>query len=215
MAKKVVKAFTKNYNGEALKAGEKMIAFEYTELDAENCTNTECIKTIRKAGRSFKVIYKAVPEEWEKDGKGAFNLKQNEELGHYDVPNSFSMDGTRDEYEEEFDAVPSVEELIVEKDEFNERLSFFKDTMFHLIEKAPKIGYGVLLAYSGSKGADFAAKLRLKHDAANNVRKVAQEILYNGLANLDIELIQCKKNQYTEVYDKEAHELLDKILRAF
>ena len=56
MAKKVVKAFTKNYNGEALKAGEKMIAFEYTELDAENCTNTECIKTIRKAGRSFKVI---------------------------------------------------------------------------------------------------------------------------------------------------------------
>lgn len=215
MAKKVAKGFTKNYNGEALKVGEKMIAFEYTELDAENCTNTECIKTIHKAGRSFKVIYKAVPEEWEKEGKGAFNLKQNEELGHYDVPNSFSMDGTKDEYEEEFDAVPSVEELIVEKEEFNERLSFFKDTMLHLIEKAPKIGYGVLLAYSGSKGADFAAKLRLKHDGANNVRKVVQEILYNGLANLNIDLIQCKKNQYTEVYNKEAHELLDKILRAF
>ena len=215
MAKKVVKGFTKNYNGEVLKAGEKMIAFEYTELDAENCTNPECIKTLSKAGRRFKVIYKAVPEEWAKDGKGAFNLAQNEELGHYDIKNSFSMDGTKDDYEEEFGEYPSVEELYIEKEEFYEGLLLFKNTMLRLIEKAPKIGYGVLLVYSGSKGADFADRLRLKPEGANNVRKEAQEILKNGLMNLDIGEIHCKNNRYTDAYNKEAHELLEKIIKAF
>ena len=62
---------------------------------------------------------------------------------------------------------------------------------------------------------DFAAKLRLKHEGANNVRKVAEEILYNGLMNLDVELVQCKKNRYTEIYDKEARELLMHILEEF
>lgn len=215
MAKKAVKAFTRNYNGEALKAGEKMIAFEYTELDAENCTNPECIKTIFKAGVGIKVIYKAVSEEWEKDGKAAFNLVQNEALGHYSIPNSFSIDDDRDTYEKESGLYASVEDQIVEKAEFDEKVEFFRERMLYFIAKAPKIAYGVLLVYSGSKGADFAAKLRLKREGANNVRKVAQGILYNGLMNLDVELVQCKKSRYTEIYDKEARELLRHILNEF
>lgn len=60
MTKRVKKGFTVNYNGEAIRPGEVMIPFEYTELDAECCTNPECIKTVRVGGRNFKVIYKAV-----------------------------------------------------------------------------------------------------------------------------------------------------------
>lgn len=170
-----------------------MIAFEYTELDAENCTNVECIKILHKAGRSFKVIYKAVPEEWENVGKRGFNLVQNEILGHYDIPNSFSVDEDQDTYEKEAEVYLSTEDKIVEREEFDENVVLFRKKMQHFIEKAPKIAYGVLLVYSGSKGADFAAKLRLKHEGGNNVRKVAEEILYNGLMNLDVELVQCKK----------------------
>lgn len=85
--------FKKNFNGEDIKPGEVMIPFEYTELDDENCTNRECIKTLTVGGRNFKVIYKAVPEEWAKRGTSALTLVQNEELGHYDVPNSVSMNG--------------------------------------------------------------------------------------------------------------------------
>ena len=73
----------------------------------------------------------------------------------------------------------------------------------------------MLLVYSGSKGADFADRLRLKHEGANNVRKEAQEILKNGLMNLDIGEIHCKNNRYTDAYNKEAHELLEKIIKAF
>ena len=187
----------------------------YTELDAENCTNAECIKILHKAGRSFKVIYKAVPEEWENVGKRGFNLVQNEILGHYDIPNSFSVDEDQDTYEKEVGVYLSMEDKIVEREEFDENVVLFRKKMQHFIEKAPKIAYGVLLVYSGSRGADFAAKLRLKHEGANNVRKVAEEILYNGLMNLDVELVQCKKNRYTEIYDKEARELLMHILEEF
>ncbi len=189
-----------------------MVPFEYTELDAENCINAECIKTIRVAGRSFKVIYKAVEEKWAPRAKSQFNLVQNELLGHYDVPNSVSMDGMRDEYEMEVGQESSVEELVVTEDAMDENIQFFREKLLLLIEKAPKIGYAVLLIFDGSKGTDFSKKLRLKHDGANKVRKVADKLLVDGLVNMDIDTVSCKKSQHTETYRKEALELLENIV---
>lgn len=42
-----MKTFTRNYNGEPIKANEVMVPFEYTELDDETVTNPECISTIK------------------------------------------------------------------------------------------------------------------------------------------------------------------------
>ena len=92
------KRFTVNYNGEAIKPGEVMVPFEYTEGNVANCINPECIKTLRRGGKNFKAIYKAVPEEWAKDAKAAFNLVENETLGYYAISNSVSMDSAKDEY---------------------------------------------------------------------------------------------------------------------
>lgn len=139
-----------------------MIPFEFKEGDAENITNAECIKTVRQGGRAFKVVYKAVPSEWEKEAKSAFNLIQNEELGHYAVPNSLSMDGARDEYELEFGKASSVESIIEEQETLAESICFFREKMLLLIEKAPKIGYAVLLTFSGSKGADFVLAMMVQ-----------------------------------------------------
>ena len=141
--KKRVKGFKTNYNGEAIKPGEVMVPFEFTE-DAENITNPDCIKTVKLAGRAFKVVYKAVPSEWEKEANSAFNLIQNEELGHYAVPNSVSMDGARDEYGLEFGQAPSIEDIIEEQETLAESIRFFKEKMLLLIEKAPKIGLSLI-----------------------------------------------------------------------
>lgn len=210
MTKRVKKGFTANYNGEAIRPDEVMIPFEYTELDAECCTNPECIKTVRAGGRSFKVIYKAVPEKWAKDGKGAFNLAQNEILGHYDVPNSVSMDAVGDEYGFEFGKTPSAAEMYEEQDEWNENIRIFREKVSLLIEKAPKIGYAVLLIFNGSKGTDFSDKL--KHDGANKVRQVANQLLIEGLMNIDFDTVSCKNSRYTEIYRQEAYELLGDII---
>lgn len=212
MTKKDKKGFSVNYNGEEIKPGEVMIPFEYTEGDAENCTNPECIKTVRQGGRCFKVIYKAVPEEWGKEGKAAFNLVQNEALGHYDVPNSISMDEVADDYGLELGKAPSAEEVFEKKDSLEDNIRIFREKVTLLIEKAPKIGYAVLLMFNGSKGAEFSEKLRLKHDGANKVRRVADRILIEGLMNTDISSISCKRNNYTEVYREEALALLDDII---
>lgn len=212
MTKRVKKGFTANYNGEAIKPGEVMVPFEYTVDDADNIMNPDCIKTVKQAGRKFKVVYKAVPSEWEKDAKAALNLIQNEELGHYAIPNSISMDGARDEYELEFGKAPSVEEIVEQQESLAENIRFFKEKMCLLIEKAPKIGYAVLLTFSGSKGADFAERLRLGHDSANKVRQVADKLLVDGLIHMDINAIACKKNNYTELYRAEALALLEEII---
>lgn len=206
------KVFNRNYNGEAIKAGEVMIPFEYTELDALNCTNPECIKTIYKAGRKFKVIYKAVPEAYAKIGTSAFNLYQNESLGHYDIPNSVSMDGVQDEFELDLDAAPSVEDAIMEKEEKKEALELFKSLVNSLIEKSPRLAYAVLLTHAGIKGEEFYTKMQLTHEPANRIRKQADVILKDGLMNLDLGELRCYKSKNDEYYREEAFKLLNIIL---
>ena len=208
------KDFTANYNGEAIKPGEVMIPFEYTDLDAEICINPECVKTLTVGGRKFKVIYKAVPEQWAKVGTSALNLVQNETLGHYDIPGGVSMDEMMDEYELALAAEPSAEEQMITADGFRDNMDMFVTLMNKLIEKSPKIGYAVLLIFSGSKGQDFADKLHLKHDGANKVRREASELLTLGLINMDLNTVSCRRNDHTEEYRKEAYALLEQILKA-
>ena len=108
------KRFTVNYNGEAIKPGEVMVPFEYTEGNVANCINPECIKTLRRGGKNFKAIYKAVPEECAKDAKAAFNLVENETLGYYAISNSVSMDSAKDEYNLDLVSVQSAEAAVME-----------------------------------------------------------------------------------------------------
>ena len=209
---KQVKKFTKNYNGQEIKTGEVMVPFEFTELDAENCINPECIKTVSVGPHKAKVIYKAVGEKWEKKAKSALNLVTNEKAGKYDFPNSFSMDGARDDYELECATTPSIEEIMIQREEFNENVRWYVDEMQELIGHCPKMGYAVLLVQSQVKGEAFYDKMLLSRGAANRIRQQAEEILFEGLKHLDITAIKCYKSPHDDVYREEAMKLLAAIV---
>lgn len=215
MASRVKKGFTANYNGEDIRPDEVMIPFEYTAGDGENCTNPECIKTVKQAGRKFKVIYKAVPQEWEKVGKSAFNLVQNEALGHYDVPNSVSMDGLMDDYELELGRTPSAEDAVMAAEDVKETLNTFVELMQTLIEKSAKIGYAVLLMHTGVKGEEFYRKMKLSRNPANQVQQQAESILRSGLAHVNISDLKGYKNQHEDEYRAEAYKLLEEIMKMY
>lgn len=212
---KRVKGFAANYNGEVIRPDEVMVPFEFTEVGAENITNPDCIKTVKQAGRTFKVVYKAVPSEWEKDAKSAFNLVQNEQLGHYDIPNSISMDGVKDEYELELGSTPSVEDTFMAEEDLNETLKTFVELVHTLIEKSAKIGYAVLLMHTGVKGEEFYGRMKLSRNPANLLQQQAQSILRGGLANINVSDLKGYKNQYEEEYRAEAYKLLDEIVKMY
>lgn len=204
--------FTTNYNGEAIQPGEVMIPFEYTDLDAELCTNTECIKTVTVGGKKFKVIYKAVPEEWAKVGTSALNLVQNEALGHYTYEGSVSLDEQMDEHEFALASTESAEDSIIASQELDDALVVFVSLMKRLIEKSGKLGYAVLLTQSGVKGEEFYSKMKLTHNPANCVQQQAQRILQDGIANLNFGSIKGYKNKHEDEYKEEAYKLLDRIV---
>ena len=205
-----MKSFTRNYNGEPIKTNEVMVPFEYTELDAKTVTNPECISSITVGKKTFRVIYKAVDQAWEKDARAAFNLYQNEELGHYAVPNSVSRDAM--EYELDLVSAPSAEDIIMAAESTKETINTFADLVSKVIEKSPKIGYAVLLLYTGVKGSEFYAKMRLSSFPGNRVRQEAEEILKGGLANFDVESYKGYKSKFNDIYKEEAYALLNVIV---
>ena len=209
------KGFTANYNGEEIKAGEVMIPFEYTELDAEMCSNPECIKMVTVGGKKFKVIYKAVPEEWAKVGKSALTLVQNEALGHYTYEGSISMYSMMEEYELALGKTESAEESVIVAEELDETINTFVSLMHTLIDKSAKIGYAVLLTQTGITGEKFYEEMKLTHNPANRVKQQAESILKAGIANFDVNSITGYKNKHEAEYREEAYKLLDKIVAMY
>ncbi len=209
-----VKDFTANYNGDPIKPGEVMAPFPYTKLEAENCINRECIGSIQRGGRYFSVIYKAVPKDWDKTARSALGLVVNEELGHYSVPNSVSLDELSDEFDMEIGTSPSAEDEALGDDEpdLDSSVSIFADLIKSLISKSPKIGYAVLLFHSKIKGEEFYKRMRLARTPANRVRQQAELIWDRGLQEFDINSLKCYKSPHDDTYRKEALELLDHII---
>lgn len=215
MANTDKRGFKTNYNGEAIKTGEVMVPFEYTELDGEIVTNSECIRTVRQGGRNFKVVYKAVPDVWAKEANAALNLLQNEVLGHYGITNSISMDSVKDEYDLDLGVAQSAEETVMDEINCDETLSTFIELMHVLIEKSAKIAYAVLLVHTGIKGEDFYSRMNLSRNPANLVRRQAKDILCKGLNNLNVTSLRGYKNQHDDEYRAEAYKVLDQIIKLY
>ena len=123
-----VNSITRNYNNEPLKPGEVLVPTMYDAAFAKaHCTNPDCIKTISAAGRNFKVMYVAVPESVAKAARNSFNLTMNEQLGHYTVPNSVSIDQMADNYDLDLATVPSPEDMMIEHENKAETAAMFAE----------------------------------------------------------------------------------------
>lgn len=205
--------FKANYDGREIRPDEVMVAFPCDELEAENCVNRECIDTVTQAGRRFRVIYKAVPAQWEKQAASALTLVENEELGHYFKKDSVSMDAVRDGYELELGVTQSTEDEVLERLELDETVQTFVDLVSGLIERCPKLGYAVLLLNTDIRGEEFYSRMLLTRDPANRIRKQAENILNDGLANFDINTINCYKSKNDAIYRRRAYQLLEEIVK--
>lgn len=205
-----------NYNSEPLQDGEVLVAHEYDPLFAEtNVTNPECVRTIRKAGRNFKVLYKAISEEWAPVAKSQFNLVQNEQLGHYSIPNSVSIDAAEDDYELSLASTPSAEEQVVRNEDAEEAAARFKEQMQRIIKLSPKHGFAMLLVCQQVNGAEFAKRIRLKRNQANEVLQEAKGILYKVLKHIEVVDIKAYRSKNTDYYREEAEKLLELILSIY
>jgi hypothetical protein len=212
-AKRVI---TRNYNGEPLKPGEVLVPTMYDAAFAKaNCTNPDCIKTLKKGGKYFKVMYMAVPKELAPLKLSSFNLEMNEQLGHYAVPHSVSIDQMTDDYVLDLATVPSPEDLMMERESKAETAAMFSDLVHHLIDRSPKHGLAALLLLNDVKGAEFHEKMHLGHDAANTVRKQSEAFLKAGLANINMDELHVKRSKHTEYYRTEAYRLLDALLKLY
>lgn len=212
-AKRVI---TRNYNGEPLKPGEVLVPIMYDAAFAKaNCTNPDCIKTLKKGGKYFKVMYMAVPKELAPLKLRSFNLEMNEQLGHYAVPNSISIDQMADDYDLDLATVPSPEDLMMERESKAETAAMFADLVHHLIDRSPKHGLAALLLLNEVKGAEFHEKMHLGHDAANTVRKQSVAFLKAGLANINMDELHVKHSRHSDYYREEAYRLLDELLKLY
>lgn len=215
MTKRVNK-ITRNYNNEPLKPGEVLVPTMYDAAFAKaNCTNPDCIKTITVAGRNFKVLYAAVPEAVAKAARSSFNLALNEQLGHYAVPNSVSIDQLADDYDLDPATVLSPEDMMIEQENKAETAAMFSDLVHHLIDRSPKHGLAALLLLNDVKGAEFHEKMHLGHDAANTVRKQSADLLKAGLANINLDELHAKRSKHSDYYREEAYRLLDALLKLY
>ena len=210
------KKITRNYNNEPLKPGEVLVPTMYDAAFAKaHCTNPDCIKTITVAGRNFKVLYMAVPESVAKAARGSFNLALNEQLGHYAVPNSVSIDQLADDYDLDLATVPSPEDMMIEQENKAETATMFADLVHHLIDRSPKHGLAALLLLNDVKGSEFHEKMHLGHDAANTVRKQSADLLKAGLANINLDELHVKRSKHSDYYREEAYRLLDALLKLY
>lgn len=145
----------------------------------------------------------------------SFNLALNEQLGHYAVPNSVSVDHLVDDYDLDLATVPSPEDMIMEHESKTETATMFADLVHHLIERSPKHGLAALLLLNDVKGTEFHEKMHLGHDAANTVRKQSADLLKAGLANINMDEIHVRKSKHSNYYRTEAYRLLDALLKLY
>lgn len=204
---------TTDYNGQPIPEGYVLVPMEYNPLFFDGNENAQAnVRELLKAGRIFKVIYVAVPEEFAAISKSQFNFVQNEQLGHYDIPNSLSMDRLSDDFELEHATTKSAEEELIDSEEKAEKVAAFVAALEHLIEHSPQLGLAAILDLLGKKGEEFASEMGVTHNKANEYHNTVSSLINQGLTNVDIEAIRTRRSPRHEEYLAKAYKLLDELL---
>ena len=125
------------------------------------------------------------------------------------------MDAMEDDYDLSLASIPSAEEQVIGKEDADETAAEFKERMQHIIKQSPKHGFAMLLVCQQINGAEFAERIRLKRNQANEVLREAKELLYKILKHVEIGDIKAYRSKNTDYYREEAEKLLELILSLY
>ena len=209
---------TRDYNGRILNEDEVLVQIPYDELYAkENITNPDCIGKLTKAGKSIRTMSVAVPKDCEKLAKAQLNFVQNEELGHYQKKDTDYVDWDQDEVAQASYTTPSAEDIYFAEAPDDENVINFKRRMDNIIEKAPRVGYAMLIMMEDPslKGDRFYAKMRLGKSEASEVKKEAEKYLKTVLRRKDAKVEKTNAGKRDGYYRSEAYRLLDIVAEKF
>lgn len=203
---------TRDYDGRILGDDEVLVKIPYNDVFAkENVTNPDCIGHLTKAGRSIKTMSVAVPKDSEKLAKAQLNFVQNEELGHYQKKDTDYVDWELDEKAQALYTTPSAEDIYFAEAPDDENIINFRRRMDGIIEKAPKVGYAMLIMMENPslKGERFYAKMQMGRSAASDVKQIAEEYLKTVLRRKDVKVEKMNASKRDGYYRSEAYRLLE------
>ena len=203
------KKVLRNYNGEPLKPGEKLVPIIQDDLFiAENVTNPDSITYVGFNGKLIKAVLTAIPEESTREAFSQRNYSINETMNKYWSKDCISLDEAKDEYDLDLGSSPSTEDECLPPDAYY----LLQDLIKPLLGKSPKHALAFLLKATGVDGKEFADKMKLGHDAANTVRKEAERILEEGIANYDVDNLKANKSKNEAYYLEAAYDILDRLM---
>ncbi len=203
------KAILRNYNGEPLKPGEKLVPIIQDDLFiAENVTNPDSITYVEFNGKLIKAVLTAIPEESTREAFSQCNYSINETMNKYWGKDCISLDEAKDEYDLDLGSSPSAEDECLPPDAYY----LLQDLIKPLLRKSPKHALAFLLKATGVDDKEFANKMKLGHDAANTVRKEAERILEAGIANYNIDSLKANKSKNEAYYLDTAYDILDRLM---
>lgn len=205
----------RDYDGRILNDDEVLVGIPYDELYAkENITNPDCPSSMSMAGRRFKAMLVAVQKEFEKEGIAQMNYDTNEKLGHYSQKNTDDVDWNQDEKAQALYTTPSAEDVYFAQALGDENIISFKRRMKSIIEKAPRVGYAMLIIMEDPslKGERFYTKMRLGRSEASRIEGVAKECIHKVLHHKDVELKKMNKTRKDDFYRNEADRLIDVVV---
>ena len=185
----------RDYDGRILNDDEVLVGIPCDELYAqENITNPDCPSSMPMAGRRFKAMLVAVQKEFEKEGKAQMKYDTNEKLGHYSQKNTDDVDWNQDEKAQALYTTPSAEDVYFAQALGDENIINFKRRMKNIIEKAPRVGYAMLIIMEDPslKGERFYTKMQLGRSEASKIEGVAKECIHKVLHHKDVELKKMK-----------------------
>ncbi len=203
------KAILRNYNGELLKPGEKLVPIIQDALYiAENVTNRDSLTYVGFNGNLIKAVLTAIPEEASREAYSQRNYSINEAMNKYWEKGCISLDEVKDDYDLDLGSSLSAEDECLPPDAYY----MLQDLIKPLLRKSPKHALAFLLKVIGIDGKDFADKMKLGHDAANTVRKEVERILEAGIANYDVDSLKANKSKNEDYYVETAYAILDRLM---
>lgn len=203
------KTVLRNYNGEPLTPGEKLVPIIQDALYiAENVTNRDSLTYVGFNGNLIRAVLTAIPEEATREAYSQRNYSINEAMNKYWEKGCISLDEVKDDYGLDLGSSPSAEDECLPPDAYY----MLQDLIKPLLKKSPKHALTFLLKVIGVDGKEFADKMKLGHDAANTVRKEVERILEAGIANYDVDSLKANKSKNEDYYVETAYAILDRLM---